>query len=257
VTGASLASFSEATKCFGDHTALRGLSLEVRGGEVLGLLGPNGAGKTTALRLLCGLLTPDSGHLSIHGHDLASEPIEARRHLGYVPEGAPLYSNLTPFEHLTLVGRLHEMSSERIASESERLLSGLELLERARDPIGGFSRGMRQKVAIACALLPRPALLVLDEPLSGLDTTTALVIKAVLRAWAERGGAVLVTSHLLEVVERICDRMAILAEGSLLACGTFQELRGQAGGGSNLEEVFRSLTQLENPEEVAARILGR
>jgi len=256
VTAPALASFRGVTKLFGSRTALDDLSLEVPGGEVLGLLGPNGAGKTTALRLLCGLLVPDSGQVSIAGHDVHREPLQARRKLGYVPDGAPLYSTLTPLEHLDLVGRLHGMPPATIASEARRLLEALELGTRLDEPVGGLSRGMRQKVAIACALLPGPELLVLDEPLTGLDTATTLVVKALLRGWAQRGRAVIVTSHLLEVVERSCDRMALLAEGRLIASGSLADLRAQAGGGTTLEEVFRTLTRTEPPEAVAARILG-
>lgn len=253
---AVLASFENVAKSFGGRLALEDLSLEIHAGEVLGLLGPNGAGKTTSLRVLCGLERADRGRVAIAGKDVHQSPLEARRNLGYVPDGAPLYSSLTPVEHLELVGRLHGLEAPRIAAESERLLTGLELCERRNDPIGAFSRGMRQKVAIACALLPHPPLLVLDEPLTGLDVSTAMVIKALMRGWADRGGAVLVTSHLLEVVERVCDRMAILARGRLLACGSFEELRSRAGGGSSLDEVFRSLTQAEDPALVAGRILG-
>jgi ABC-2 type transport system ATP-binding protein len=148
------------------------------------------------------------------------------------------------------------MGEPRTQSEARRLLDALELAERAGDPVGGFSRGMRQRVAIACALLPRPELLVLDEPLTGLDTSFTTVIKAVMRAWADRGGAVLVTSHLLEIVERVCDRMGILAEGRSLAVGDLDELRARAGGGTTLEEVFRCLTRSEDPVTVARRILG-
>lgn len=251
-----LAAFSGVSKAFGERRALNDLSLAIHAGEVFGLLGPNGAGKTTALRILCGLLLPDSGRLEIAGHDVVEEPLLARRQVGYVPDGAPLYSNLTPLEHLLLVGRLHAMEEARTNGEAHRLLEALELSERANDPIGAFSRGMRQKVAIACALLPSPRLLVLDEPLTGLDTSFTTVIKAVMRGWADRGGAVLVTSHLLDVVERLCDRMGILAAGRSLAVGDLAELRAQAGGGTTLEEVFRSLTRSEDPASVAARILG-
>ena len=256
MAAAVLASFADVSKSYGERKALDGLSLQVNAGEVLGLLGPNGAGKTTALRLLCGLAAPDRGRVEIAGSDVQRAPLVARKSLGYVPDGAPLYSNLTPVEHLQLVGRLHALDERHIARECDRLLAALELGERRGDPVGSFSRGMRQKVAIACALLHRPALLVLDEPLTGLDTATAMVLKALMRGWAERGGAVLVTSHLLEVVERVCDRMAILAGGRLLACGTFEELRARAGGGSSLDEVFRSLTRSEDPALVARRILG-
>lgn len=251
-----LAAFAGVSKRFGERLALVDLSLEIQAGEVFGLLGPNGAGKTTALRLLCGLLTPDSGRVEISGHDVVGQPLLARRQLGYVPDGAPLYSNLTPFEHLCLVGRLHGLEEGHLKREAHRLLGAFELSERSDDPVGGFSRGMRQKVAIACALLPRPRLLVLDEPLTGLDASSTMVIKSLMRSWADRGGAVLVTSHLLEVVERVCDRMGILAAGRRIALGSLDQLRAQAGGGTTLEEVFRSLTRTEDPAAVAARILG-
>jgi ABC-2 type transport system ATP-binding protein len=253
---APLAAFCGVSKRFGERQALLDLSLEIQAGEVFGLLGPNGAGKTTALRLLCGILAPDSGRMEIAGQDVVTRPLEARRQIGYVPDGAPLYSNLTPLEHLCLVGRLHGLEESALVAEARRLLDAFELSTRASDPVGGFSRGMRQKVAIACALLARPKLLVLDEPLTGLDASFTTVIKAVIRGWADRGGAVLVTSHLLEIVERVCDRMGILAEGRSLAVGNLEQLRSQAGGGTTLEEVFRSLTRSEDPAALARKILG-
>ena len=253
---APLAVFRGVTKRYEDITALAELDLEVRAGEVLGLLGPNGAGKTTALSILCGLVVPDAGRTEVGGHEVAREPLAARRCFSWVPDGAPLYAGLSPRQHLALVGRLHGASEEHIAAESERLLAALELADRIDDPVGGFSRGMRQKTALACALLPRPRLLVLDEPLSGLDAPTAAIIKAVLRRWADDGGAVIYSSHLLDVVERVCDRMAILDQGRLVALGSLAELRQQAGAESSLEELFGAVTRSEDPERAAARILG-
>jgi ABC-2 type transport system ATP-binding protein len=241
---------------FGEHVALSGVNLEVRSGEVFGLLGPNGAGKTTALRILCGLLAPTEGGAWLGGVEVAANPLEARRKVTFVPDGAPLYSNLSARAHLELVGRLHGLDERPLASEATRLLGALDLGDRADDPVGTFSRGMRQKVALACALLPRPPLLVLDEPLNGLDAPTTVVIKEVLRAWADRGGAVLYTSHLLDVAERVCDRIAILDRGRLVAVGTLDELRAQARGGATLEQVFGALTHAEDPRAKAARILG-
>jgi ABC-2 type transport system ATP-binding protein len=223
---------------------------------VLGLLGPNGAGKTTALRILCGLLEPDAGRATIAGHDVKRDPLAARRSFAYVPDGAPLYANLSARQHLTLVGHLHGLAEARLASESTRLLGALDLADRADDPVGTFSRGMRQKAALACALLAEPELLVLDEPLSGLDAPTTAVIKALLRAWADGGRSVLYTSHLLDVVERVCDRMAILSHGELVALGTMDELRTRSGEGGSLDEVFRAVTHTEDPEVSARRILG-
>ena len=251
-----LAELRGVSKTYDGHHALRGLDLEVRRGEVLGLIGPNGAGKTTAVRILCGLLRADTGQALIDGHDVSTDPVAARRCLAFVPDGAPLYANLSPRQHLELVGRLHGLDEARIASESERMLSALDLGQRIDDPVGQFSRGMRQKTALACAILPRPALLVLDEPLEGLDAPTTAVIKEVLRLWADGGGAVLYTSHLLDVVERVCDRVAILAQGELVALGSLDELRARSGSDGTLEQIFRAVTRAEDPVLAAKAILG-
>ena len=252
----SLARFEGVSHAFGEFQALQGLDLELVRGEVFGLLGPNGAGKTTALRILTGTLEPTAGRVTVAGHDVRADPLPARRAFAYVPDGAPLYANLSIRQHLELVGHLHELPADRIAEESQRLVAAFGLTDRLEDPVGTFSRGMRQKTALACALLPQPDLLVLDEPLSGLDAPTTAVIKALLRAWADRGGTVLYTSHLLDVVEKVCDRMAILDRGRLVALGTLDELRSRSGTDGSLDEVFRSVTSTEDPEVAAARILG-
>lgn len=252
----SIATLSGVTRRFDDLVAVDDFTLDVRAGEVLGLVGPNGAGKTTTVRMLCGLLAPSEGTVAIDGHPVGVEPLEARRALGYVPDGAPLYPNLSPLQHLLLVGRLHGMTDDATRAEATRLLTHLELEDRADSPVGTFSRGMRQKTALACALLPKPRLLVLDEPLGGLDAPSAAMLKAVLRGWADRGGAVLYTSHLLDVVERVCDRVAVMAKGRLVTVGGLDELRTRSGSDGTLEEVFRGLTETEDPEARARAILG-
>ncbi len=244
------------TRRFDEVVAVRDLDLEVLAGEVFGLLGPNGAGKTTTVRMISGLLTPTEGRVLVDGADVTADPLAAKRRIGFVPDGAPLYPNLSPRQHLLLVGRLHGIDEGGLAAEAERLIDCLGLSDRIDDPVGEFSRGMRQKTALACAILPRPRLLVLDEPLSGLDAPTASVFKEVLRAWAREGGSVLYTSHLLDVVERICDRMAVMTEGSLVGLGSLDELRAQAGRGGTLEEVFGTLAHTEDPTEQARRLLG-
>lgn len=251
-----LASLTGVSKHYGERLVLDRFNLEVRAGEVVGLLGANGAGKTTALRILCGLVPPDEGSVEVGGVDLLKNPVEGKKKIGYVPDGAPLYSNLSPDEHLILVARLHGLDVHESAERIARLLGGFALVERRADPVGGFSRGMRQKVAIACALLSEPPLLVMDEPLTGLDIPSSSLIKALIRAWAQRGGGVLLTSHLLEIVERACDRMVVLAGGAILAQGTLEDLRRTAGRGRGLEEVFRTLTEAEDPTIAADRILG-
>ncbi|MEM7305971.1 MAG: ABC transporter ATP-binding protein [Planctomycetota bacterium] len=253
--GSPIAAVEGVTQRFGDVVALNDFALEVRAGEVLGLIGPNGAGKTTALRILTGLLTPTEGRVTVDGKDLAANPVEARRSFSFVPDGAPLYANLSPRQHLLLVGRLHGMDDSGLETEALRLLESLDLGPRADDPVGGFSRGMRQKTALACAILPRPPLLILDEPLSGLDAPTAAATKAILRAWADRGGAVLYTSHLLDVVERVCDRIAVIQRGELVAAGSLDELRARSSEGT-LEQVFGELTDAEDPGVAARRVLG-
>jgi len=232
------------------------LRLDVREGEVLGLIGPNGAGKTTALRILCGLARaerwPRDDRRPRHATRAAPRPpldlVRAR--------GGSALREPEPAAAPRARRALHGLDEERIESEGTRLLGALDLADRADDPIGAFSRGMRQKTALACAILPRPRLLVLDEPLNGLDAPTTAVFKEVLRTWAARGGSVLYTSHLLDVAERLCDRIAILDHGQLVGVGTMDELRALAGRDGTLEQVFGTLTKSEDPRAQAERLLG-
>jgi ABC-2 type transport system ATP-binding protein len=244
-------------KAYGSFVALQGLDLQIAAGEILALLGPNGAGKSTAVKCIVGLLRPDAGSVLVDGKDALREPT-LRARIGYLPEVARLHDTLTPWEYLLLKGRLFDLDDAAIRATGERLLAGFGLLDRGDEPMVGFSKGMLQKVSISSALLTGPSVLIFDEPLSGLDVTTTLVVKELMREFARRGGAVLHCSHLLDVVETTADRIAVLDQGRLLACGTARELRHQVGAGDavHLDSVFRSLVKTSDPVAAARAILG-
>ena len=245
-------------KSFGDLVAVDDIDLHAPAGEILALLGPNGAGKSTTVKCLVGLMVPDAGELAVAGHDVRRDPVEARRALSYMPEIARVHDALTPTEYLRLKGRLFDVPEAEIDGRTSRLLDGFGIGDRAHHPIAGFSKGMAQKVALAAALLPSPRVLVLDEPLSGLDVETTMVVKEVLREFAARGGTVLYCSHLLDVVETLAHRVAVIDRGRMQATGTMQELRAQAGRGvgARLEELFQTLTHAADPAVRARAILG-
>jgi ABC-2 type transport system ATP-binding protein len=226
---------------YGPVTAVDGVSLAVESGEIVGFLGPNGAGKTTTLRVIAGLLRPDTGSVTIAGHALATEPLAAKRRLGFVPDRPYLYDRLTAYEFLAFVAALYDVPPEIVRDRGEWLLQRLGLLGEARDLIETYSLGMRQKTAIAAALLHDPPLLLLDEPLVGLDPQGARALKDLLRERTARGAGVLVSTHLLDVAERLCDRVVILRRGRVVASGTLASLRGGRAD-ATLEDVFLELT---------------
>jgi ABC-2 type transport system ATP-binding protein len=246
------------TKRYGEITALGGISFEARRGEILGYLGPNGAGKSTTISILTGLLAPDSGTASVAGFDVATHPVEAKARTGYVPEIPAVYETLTPEEFLGFVGRIRKLSEATIAERAPRLLDLFEIGDRARFRMGGFSKGMRQKVLLAAALLHDPDVLILDEPLSGLDAPSALLLREILRGLRDAGKTILYSSHVLEVVEKVADRVVILSKGSIVAEGTVAELLRGGGGAARreLEDLFRERTEIADPVERARRFLA-
>jgi ABC-2 type transport system ATP-binding protein len=225
---------------YGRVTAVDGLDLEVRPGEILGFLGPNGAGKTTTLRCASGLLRPHAGTIVIAGFELDRAPLAARAALGMVPDRPFLHARLTGREFLDLIGALYEVPGSVARERGESLLARLGLGDAGDDLIETYSLGMRQKVAVAAALLHDPPLLLLDEPLIGLDPHGARALKDLLRERAAGGHGVLVSTHLLDVAERLCDRVAIVHRGRLRAMGTMAELRGGSPA-ATLEDVFLQL----------------
>ena len=230
------------TRRFGHLVAVSDLDLDVRAGEIAGFLGPNGAGKTTTLRMCSGLLKPDAGEIRIAGHPLTGDGTAARARLGFVPDRPFLYERLSAREFLDFVAALYEVPAERAQARAESLLERLDLTAVADDLVEGYSLGMRQKLSIAAALLHEPPLLMLDEPLGGLDPLGARALKDLLREHAARGHGVLVSTHLLEVAERLCDRVVILHRGRTVAEGPLDTLRGTQRD-ATLEDVFLSLTR--------------
>ena len=227
-----------------------GLDLEVRAGEILGFLGPNGAGKTTTLRCCSGLLRMDQGEITIAGASLAREPLRARAAFGFVPDRPYLYERLSAREMLDLIGALYDVPAQTARARAAELIHRLDLEAAADDLIESYSQGMRQKVAVAAAVLHEPPLLMLDEPLIGLDPRAARVLKDLLRERAARGLGVLVSTHLLDVAERLCDRVIILDHGRRLAEGSLATLRGESD--ATLEDVFLALTRHPEPAPDAA-----
>jgi ABC-2 type transport system ATP-binding protein len=228
-------------KAFG-RPAVDGIDLSVRRGEFYALLGPNGAGKTTTLRMVTGLLAPDSGQVEVLGIDLAANPSAAKQKMAYLPDDPMLYGKLRPTEYLEFVAGLWGIAPEDAEPRARRLLDWLDLTRHAHELTEGFSRGMKQKLALAGALIHEPELLILDEPLTGLDAAAARQVKDLLVSHVAQGGTVILTTHILEVAERLAQRIGIIRQGKLIAEGTLAELRERTLGGS-LEDVFLQLTE--------------
>ncbi|MCL6580000.1 MAG: ABC transporter ATP-binding protein [Firmicutes bacterium] len=245
----------DLTKRFGDLVAVDGVTFEVLPGELFGFLGPNGAGKTTTIKMMVGLLRPTAGKVAVAGFDLAADPVSAKARLGYVPDEPALYDKLTGREFLRLVAAVYRMDWKTVQGRVVELLELFDLSAQADDLLGGWSHGMRQKVALAAALLHEPEVLVLDEPTVGLDPRAARLVKDILREFCRRGGTVFMSTHILEIAEAMCDRVGIIDRGRLVAVGTEAELRGRVGAGDSdaltLEDVFLRVTG--GPESADAR----
>ncbi len=225
-----------------DRPAVDHLNLTVRRGEFYALLGPNGAGKTTTLRMVAGLLRPNSGSIEIFGVDALTDPVAAKRVVAWVSDEPMIYDKLTPFEYLEFVAGLWGNDAQEAQMRAHALIGWLQLTEHAHERCEGFSKGMRQKVALAGALVHDPQLIILDEPLTGLDAGSARQVKTVLRDRVAAGGTVIMTTHILEVAERMADRIGVIAHGRLIGEGTLDELHRQAGGGhASLEDTFLAL----------------
>ncbi len=241
---------------FGSNQVLDGIDLTIAPGQVFGYVGPNGAGKSTTVKILVGMHDGYQGTARVAGFDVGKDPLEVKRRIGFLPENAQLYEVLTVREHLLLVGRLQGMEDELILERGKVLLEGFELTARIESRLGALSKGMRQKVMITSALLHDPKILFFDEPLSGLDVHSTVLLKELIQALAADGRTIFYCSHMMDVVERVCDRIAVLSKGRIVAQGSFEELSAERGSGETLERIFLELTQGGGEAERARHMLG-
>ncbi len=233
------------TRRFGALLAVDGIDLQVAAGQFFGFLGPNGAGKSTTIKMLTGLLAPSSGRVQLLGLDFSSNPVEVKRQIGVVPEGMGLFERLTGSEYLNFVGRMYGLDRATTRQRSEELLEFMQLADRPKSVIADYSHGMQKKLALAAAVIHGPRILFLDEPFEGVDALAAGALKALLGRMTERGVTIFLTSHVLEIVERLCSHVAIIHKGRLVAQGSLEELRagtaGEEGHQTTLEEIFLSI----------------
>jgi ABC-2 type transport system ATP-binding protein len=230
-------------KRYGAQVAVDGLDLSIAAGEFHALLGPNGAGKTTTLRIVAGLVKPDLGTVRVAGHDVAQDPVAAKRALAYLPDDPMLYGKLDALEYLEFVAGLWGIEPGTARTRAEELLAVLGLADKASDRAETYSRGMRQKLSLAAGLIHDPAVMILDEPLTGLDAAAARVVKDILIERSKRGCTIVLTTHILEIAERLAERISIIDRGRIVAHGTMDELRAASGSGATLEDIFLELTR--------------
>ena len=224
----------------GTKKAVDSLSLEIKNGEIFGFIGPNGAGKTTTIKMITGILIPDHGEIEINGHSLKNDPIAAKKSMGYVPDNHDIYEMLTGREYLSFMADMYGVPMRERKERIERYLKQFELDKAVDNQIRSYSHGMKQKLVITGALLHEPALWILDEPLVGLDPRSAMLLKEQMRAQRSAGNTVFFSTHVLEVAERLCDRIGIVDKGRLIAVGTLDELRSSSG--ETLESIFLERT---------------
>ena len=243
------------TKRYGSFTAVNGIDLAVEPGELFGFLGPNGAGKTTTLRMIAGILRPTAGVITVGGKDIRTNSMAVKAILGYIPDRPFVYDKLTGAEFLRFVASLYGQEGDTVERRIDELLELFELTPWRDELTESYSHGMRQKVIIASALVHRPEVIVVDEPMVGLDPRSAKLLKVLFRQFVDRGGTILMSTHTMEVAEAMCDRIAIIQTGNIVACGTMEELRQQTQEGLSLEDLFLRLTGGEEAQELSA-ILG-
>lgn len=238
-----------------DKWVLKGVNLNVSPGQVVGYIGPNGAGKSTTVKIILGMLTNYSGNVRIFGEDIRANSIEYKSRIGYVPEIANLYDSLTGYEYLNFVGKLYNLSDESISDKSEELFKLFGIEDALHSRIASYSKGMKQKLMIIASMIHNPEILFLDEPITGLDANAVMVFKALLKKLSEKGKTIFYSSHIMEVVEKISDRIIILNDGVVAADGHFEELKA-SGHKESLQEIFNQLTGFHEHDSIAEAMVN-
>ncbi len=242
-------------KKYNSKQVLHGIDLTIQSGQIIGYIGPNGAGKSTTVKILCGLIDDFEGDINVLGYDLRTSSLEIKKQIGYIPENAALYESLTPLEFMQFVGQIRSMDEDEIYQKASTLMNLFEMNNNLNQRIATFSKGMRQKVMICAALLHNPELIFMDEPLSGLDANSVIMVKEILSHLAKEGKTIFYSSHLMDVVEKISHRIILIDKGRVIADGPFAELTALAGDES-LERLFTRLTGNTNHEEKAEAFIN-
>lgn len=230
------------TKKFGDKVAVDNIDLSVKSGEIYGFLGPNGAGKTTTIKMIVGMLMPDGGSISVDGIDAINDDVEAKRQIAYVPDSPEIYDIMTGRQYLNFIADVFELSDEERNKQIDRYAEVFEMKDNLNVMIAGYSHGMKQKIVIMGALIHSPKLLILDEPMVGLDAKSSFRLKEIMRALADEGRTVFFSTHVMEVAENLCDRIGIINRGKIIAVGTLDEIKAAAKDTGSLEKIFLELT---------------
>ncbi|GAO41980.1 ABC transporter ATP-binding protein [Flavihumibacter petaseus] len=243
------------SKSFGSKEVLRNINLEVFPGQIIGYIGPNGAGKSTTVKILCGLIPDFDGTVTVKGIDLRAQPLAVKKSIGYVPELAELYEVLTAWEFLDMMAGLYQIPSAQAHERIRKMLTAFGLGENMHQRMDAFSKGMRQKVLLISGLLHNPDIIILDEPLSGLDANSVIIVKELISRLAADGKTIFYCSHMMDVVEKVSDRIILLNEGTIVADGSFEALQASMGKGS-LEHIFATLTASSNLHEAAGNLVA-
>ncbi len=249
-------SLENVYKSYGEKMVLRGINLQINPGQVIGYIGPNGAGKSTTVKIIAGILGDYAGTVKVAGIDIHKHPIEAKKKIGYVPELADMYEALTPHEFLSFMGKLHDMPGDLADDRIEKMLTAFGLAPNIHQRMDTFSKGMRQKVLITSGLIHNPEIIILDEPLSGLDANSVIIVKELIAGLASEGKTIFYCSHMMDIVEKVSDRIILINNGAVVADGSFHDLQQQSGNLGSLETIFASLTSGQSSAHQAKDLLN-